>query len=158
MSTADVNFICFHIWNILRTLVLLWKKEYAHTINISWIIYYIYLNVSWDPSTRLTPEEALQHEWIKEGLVHRRKDQGHSKHSSSKHQHGNQSAHSDRSTDPYKTPAQPPVKEKSKTDEWKLNLKKGASKKEERIPPVGASAEQSHDEIKTHRGKSLHSL
>ena len=59
----------------------------------------------WDPSARLTPEEALQHEWIKEGLVHRRKDQ--SKHTASKQ---TTSAHSDHSTDPYKTPAQPPVK------------------------------------------------
>lgn len=63
---------------------------------------------SWDPSTRLTPEEALQHEWIKEGLIHRKKEQSHGKHSSSKH--GTASATSDHSTDPYKTPAQPPVK------------------------------------------------
>ncbi|XP_045180231.1 dual specificity tyrosine-phosphorylation-regulated kinase 4-like isoform X2 [Mercenaria mercenaria] len=115
--------------------------------------------LDWDPSTRMTPEEALQHEWIKEGLVHRRKDQSHQKHTSSKHHHGNQSAHSDHSTDPYKTPAQPPVKEKSKTDEWKLNLKeRKSSKKEERVPPVGASAEQSHDEIKTHRAPSAKSI
>ncbi|XP_052763143.1 dual specificity tyrosine-phosphorylation-regulated kinase 4-like isoform X2 [Mya arenaria] len=109
--------------------------------------------LDWDPSTRLTPEEALQHDWIKDGLVNRRKEhaQKHSK-------HGAQSAASDHSTDPYKTPAQPPTKEKSKTDEWKLNLKeRRSSKKEERVPPVGASAEQSQDEIKSHRGPSAKS-
>jgi len=66
------------------------------------------LHYSWDPSTRLTPEEALQHDWIKDGLVNRRsKDASHGKHSS---KHGGQSAASDHSTDPYKTPAQPPQK------------------------------------------------
>ena len=39
--------------------------------------------------------------------------------------------------------------EKSKTDEWKLTLKERHSSKVkgERVPPVGASADQSHDDI-----------
>ncbi|KAL4218502.1 Dual specificity tyrosine-phosphorylation-regulated kinase [Mactra antiquata] len=115
--------------------------------------------LDWDPTTRLTPEEALQHDWIKEGLVSRRQKDHGQKHSSKHHQAGNQSAHSDHSTDPYKVPAQPPVREKSKTDEWKLSLKeRKSSKKDERVPPVGASAEQSQEEIKIHRGPSAKSV
>ena len=59
--------------------------------------------ISWDPNTRMTPEESLQHEWIKEGLVHKRKEQHGSKH---KH-HTPATADSEKSTDPYKVPAQP---------------------------------------------------
>ena len=46
--------------------------------------------------------------------------------------------------------------EKSKTDEWKLSLKerKSSKVKGERVPPVGASADQSHDDISL-RGKGL---
>lgn len=101
--------------------------------------------LDWDPITRLTPEDALEHEWIKEGLVNRKKDQ---KHGSAK----KNSANSGNQMDPYKVPAQPPVKEKSKTDEWKLTLKgRKSAKKEERVPPTGVSVEHSHDEIKTYR-------
>ena len=60
--------------------------------------------ISWDPNTRMTPEESLQHEWIKEGLVHKRKEQHGSKHH--KH-HAPATADSEKSTDPYKVPAQP---------------------------------------------------
>lgn len=56
---------------------------------------------SWDPNTRMTPEESLQHEWIKEGLVHKRKEQHKHKH------HGGTSANSEQPADPYKVPAQP---------------------------------------------------
>ena len=32
----------------------------------------------WDPVKRLTPEEACQHDWIKEGMVHRSRNLGRS--------------------------------------------------------------------------------
>ncbi|KAL3891551.1 hypothetical protein ACJMK2_003810, partial [Sinanodonta woodiana] len=98
--------------------------------------------LDWDPNTRMTPEDALQHEWIKEGLVQKRKDNvGRSQ------KHHPSPATTDQNIDPYKVPAQPPLREKSKTDEWKFALKERRSaKRGERVPPVGASAEQTHDE------------
>ena len=49
----------------------------------------------------MSPEEACQHEWIREGMVHRSRNIGrtHSK---------RQSDHAD----PYRTAAQPPLKSK----------------------------------------------
>ena len=57
----------------------------------------------------MTPEEALQHEWIKEGLVHRRPRESKEK---PKPSHRPSPAQSEQSgpPDPYKVPAQPPVK------------------------------------------------
>ena len=48
------------------------------------------------------------------------------------------------------------LSEKSKTDEWKLSLKERRSSKVkgERVPPVGASADQSHDDISL-RGNNI---
>ncbi|XP_069106811.1 uncharacterized protein [Argopecten irradians] len=115
--------------------------------------------LEWDPSIRLTPEEALQHEWIKEGLVHRR---GRESNRNQKSTHRTSPAVSESTNaseaykpDPYKVPAQPPVKERQKSGEnWKVNLKERKSAKvRERVPPVGASAEQKHDEVA--RGKKL---
>lgn len=59
----------------------------------------------------MTPEEALQHEWIKEGLVHRR-PRGESNRDKTKPSHRPSPAQSESSgqPDPYKVPAQPPVK------------------------------------------------
>ncbi|XP_046375222.1 dual specificity tyrosine-phosphorylation-regulated kinase 4-like isoform X1 [Haliotis rufescens] len=98
--------------------------------------------IEWDPSVRMTSDEALHHDWIKEGLVHR-KDRvlkGQHKRHTSPGSEGQQ-------PDPYKVPAQPPVKEKTKVDEWKMSLKeKRSAKARERVPPVGASAEQTHEE------------
>ncbi|XP_067665923.1 dual specificity tyrosine-phosphorylation-regulated kinase 4-like isoform X2 [Haliotis asinina] len=98
--------------------------------------------IEWDPSVRMTSDEALHHDWIKEGLVHR-KDRvlkGQHKRHTSPGSEGQQ-------PDPYKVPAQPPVKEKTKVDEWKMSLKdKRSAKTRERVPPVGASAEQTHEE------------
>ncbi|KAJ8322094.1 hypothetical protein KUTeg_000565 [Tegillarca granosa] len=111
--------------------------------------------LEWDPTLRLTPEEALQHDWIKEGLVHRR---GRDSNRSQKH-HRTSPATSDNAsnisdnvykpTDPYKVPAQPPIKERQKSDEWKVSLteRKKSAKVRERVPPIGASAEQKHEEI-----------
>ncbi|XP_046548802.1 dual specificity tyrosine-phosphorylation-regulated kinase 4-like isoform X2 [Haliotis rubra] len=98
--------------------------------------------IEWDPSVRMTSDEALHHDWIKEGLVHR-KDRvlkGQHKRHTSPGSEGQQ-------PDPYKVPAQPPVKEKTKVDEWKMSLKeKRSAKTRERVPPVGTSAEQTHEE------------
>ena len=30
----------------------------------------------WDPTKRMTPDEAFQHDWIKEGMVHRTRNHG----------------------------------------------------------------------------------
>ncbi|XP_021343446.1 dual specificity tyrosine-phosphorylation-regulated kinase 4-like isoform X3 [Mizuhopecten yessoensis] len=109
--------------------------------------------LEWDPSIRLTPEEALQHEWITEGLVHRR---GRDSNRNHKSVHRTSPAVSESTNasevykpDPYKVPAQPPIKERQKSGEnWKVNLKERKSAKvRERVPPVGASAEQKHEEI-----------
>jgi hypothetical protein len=61
----------------------------------------------------MTPEEALQHEWIKEGLVHRRPRE--SNRDKPKPCHRPSPAQSEQSgpPDPYKVPAQPPVKGKT---------------------------------------------
>ena len=61
----------------------------------------------------MTPEEALQHEWIKEGLVHRRPRE--SNRDKPKPSHRPSPAQSEQSgpPDPYKVPAQPPVKGKT---------------------------------------------
>ncbi|KAK7485673.1 hypothetical protein BaRGS_00023122 [Batillaria attramentaria] len=83
--------------------------------------------LEWDPNMRMTPEEALQHEWIKEAWGSRRDRMSRTHHKRS-------------STSPAK---------KTKADDWKLNLKerKSASKTlRERVPPVGASAETTVDE------------
>nr|KAG5698589.1 hypothetical protein BaRGS_027100 [Batillaria attramentaria] len=130
--------------------------------------------LEWDPNMRMTPEEALQHEWIKEAWGSRRDRMSRTHHkrsstspasSDGQHQHHHHSHHNghhhhhstttqgqthmQHTTDPYKVPAQPPNREKTKADDWKLNLKerKSASKTlRERVPPVGASAETTVDE------------
>ncbi|KAK7091820.1 hypothetical protein V1264_009455 [Littorina saxatilis] len=130
--------------------------------------------LEWQPNLRMTPEEALQHEWIKEAWAGSRRDRvgrpnkrtstspassdghhHHHHHSHHTHHHhhthhtsGNQAA-TQNTTDPYKVPAQPPNREKTKAEDWKLNLKerKSANKTlKERVPPVGASAETTIDE------------
>lgn len=65
-----------------------------------------YVPFSWDPTLRMTPEEAVQHEWIREGLVHRRvKDPSrHHKH------HTSVTSVNSHPTDPYKVPANPQKK------------------------------------------------
>ena len=63
------------------------------------------LTCRWDPALRMTPDEALQHDWIKEGLVHR-KDRV----LKSQHRQRHASPGSESQPDPYKVPAQPPVK------------------------------------------------
>lgn len=66
----------------------------------------------WDPNIRMTPEEALQHDWIKEGLVNRKARD--SNRSQQKASHRPSPAVSDtdhpKPTDPYKVPAQVPGK------------------------------------------------
>lgn len=66
----------------------------------------------WDPNIRMTPEEALQHDWIKEGLVNRKARD--SNRSQQKASHRPSAAVSDsdhpKPTDPYKVPAQVPGK------------------------------------------------
>ena len=102
--------------------------------------------LEWDPSIRMTPEEALQHEWIKEGLVHRRPRE--SNRDKPKPSHRPSPAQSEQSgpPDPYKVPAQPPVKDSQKSEEWRVTLKDRKSAK--RVPPIGASAEQQkHEEL-----------
>lgn len=72
-----------------------------------YLIYFITMFLqSWDPTLRMTPEEAVQHEWIREGLVHRRvKDSSrHHKH------HSSVPSVSSQPTDPYKVPANPQKK------------------------------------------------
>ncbi|KAK3087855.1 hypothetical protein FSP39_011544, partial [Pinctada imbricata] len=103
--------------------------------------------LEWDPNIRMTPEEALQHEWIKEGLVNRRARD--SNRSQQKQSARHTPAASDAPADPYKVPAQVPVKEHRGSEDWKVSLKerKQSAKVRERVPPVGASAEQSHDEL-----------
>ncbi|GFO38508.1 dual specificity tyrosine-phosphorylation-regulated kinase 4 [Plakobranchus ocellatus] len=133
--------------------------------------------LEWDPNHRLTPEEALQHDWIKEALVprkdraartqhkrvsaspassdaHTQKAQHHHHHHHH-HQHGHHNHHSQHhhgssgqtqpQTDPYKVPAQPPIREQTK-EEWKLNLKDHRSARTQRVPPVGAPADANVDE------------
>ncbi|XP_071143666.1 dual specificity tyrosine-phosphorylation-regulated kinase 4-like isoform X3 [Mytilus edulis] len=108
--------------------------------------------LEWDPSIRMTPEEALQHEWIKEGLVHRR-PRGESNRDKTKPSHRPSPAQSESSgqPDPYKVPAQPPVKDTQKSEEWRVTLKDRKSAK--RVPPIGASADtQKHEEQLSARG------
>ncbi|VDI54735.1 dual specificity tyrosine-phosphorylation-regulated kinase 2/3/4, partial [Mytilus galloprovincialis] len=110
--------------------------------------------LEWDPSIRMTPEEALQHEWIKEGLVHRR-PRGESNRDKTKPSHRPSPAQSESSgqPDPYKVPAQPPVKDTQKSEEWRVTLKDRKSAK--RVPPIGASADtQKHEEQLSARAPS----
>nr|XP_022345958.1 dual specificity tyrosine-phosphorylation-regulated kinase 4-like isoform X2 [Crassostrea virginica] len=103
--------------------------------------------LEWDPNIRMTPEEALQHDWIKEGLVNRKARD--SNRSQQKASHRPSPAVSDtdhpKPTDPYKVPAQVPGKERQKSDEWKVSLKE-RKQSAKRVPPVGASAEHTHEE------------
>merc|ERR1719422_2765739 len=122
--------------------------------------------LEWDPAHRMTPEEALQHDWIKEALVPRKDrqvrhhkrhnaspsassgDHGHhgnhhSSHHSNHHSHhssSHQTHGSHQQADPYKVPAQPPIREHTK-EEWKLTHKepRRSAKQQQRVPPVGAS-------------------
>lgn len=105
--------------------------------------------LEWDPNIRMTPEEALQHDWIKEGLVNRKARD--SNRSQQKTSHRPSPAVSDQNsdhhkpTDPYKVPAQVPGKERQKSDEWKVSLKE-RKQSAKRVPPVGASADHTHEE------------
>ena len=61
----------------------------------------------------MTPEESLQHEWIKEGLVSKRKEQHKHKH------HG--TTGTEPHADPYKVPAQPVKGEQKELPHGKTN-------------------------------------
>ena len=63
----------------------------------------------WDPTRRMTPDEACQHEWIREGMVHRSRAIGRT------HSKRQMAGSIDSSApDPYKTAAQPPMKGKQR--------------------------------------------
>lgn len=85
--------------------------------------------LEWDPNIRMTPEEALQHDWIKEGLVNRKARD--SNRSQQKASHRPSPAVSDQNsdhhkpTDPYKVPAQVPGKAPS------AKSTKGSARKED---------------------------
>lgn len=85
--------------------------------------------LEWDPNIRMTPEEALQHDWIKEGLVNRKARD--SNRSQQKTSHRPSPAVSDQNsdhhkpTDPYKVPAQVPGKAPS------AKSTKGSARKED---------------------------
>ncbi|XP_062568209.1 dual specificity tyrosine-phosphorylation-regulated kinase 4-like isoform X6 [Saccostrea cucullata] len=70
--------------------------------------------LEWDPNIRMTPEEALQHDWIKEGLVNRKaRDSNRSQQKASHRPSPAVSDHNNEAqkpTDPYKVPAQVPGK------------------------------------------------
>ncbi|XP_064596955.1 dual specificity tyrosine-phosphorylation-regulated kinase 4-like isoform X2 [Liolophura sinensis] len=120
--------------------------------------------LEWDPSARLTPDQALQHEWIKEGLVHKPRLERRQR------RHASPAAET---TDPYKSPAQPLVKarlkesrptptkasvEKIKVEDWKSGTHHQGKEKRhrsgeksprgirERVPPIGASAEHPRED------------
>ncbi|XP_050408114.1 dual specificity tyrosine-phosphorylation-regulated kinase 4 [Patella vulgata] len=98
--------------------------------------------LEWDPAMRMTPDEALQHDWIKEALVHRKE-----RSNKSQNKRYSTPTTSQDLKDPYKTPAQPPNKDKSKSDDWKISYKdKRSAKTKERVPPLGASAEQNQED------------
>ncbi|XP_055998718.1 dual specificity tyrosine-phosphorylation-regulated kinase 4-like isoform X3 [Ostrea edulis] len=105
--------------------------------------------LEWDPNIRMTPEEALQHDWIKEGLVNRKARDSNRSQQKASHRPSpavsDQNSESYKPTDPYKVPAQVPGKERQKSEEWKVNLKE-RKQSAKRVPPVGASAEHTHDE------------
>ncbi|XP_062568211.1 dual specificity tyrosine-phosphorylation-regulated kinase 4-like isoform X8 [Saccostrea cucullata] len=105
--------------------------------------------LEWDPNIRMTPEEALQHDWIKEGLVNRKaRDSNRSQQKASHRPSPAVSDHNNEAqkpTDPYKVPAQVPGKERQKSDEWKVSLKE-RKQSAKRVPPVGASAEHTREE------------
>merc|ERR1712168_1079335 len=52
------------------------SKDLAQVIktNDTNFLDFIKRTLEWDPQMRLTPDEACQHEWIREGLVHRNKN------------------------------------------------------------------------------------
>ena len=67
----------------------------------------------------MTPEQALQHEWIKEGLVHKRRESNHRIQQKIGLSMASPAVSDSTNTsdvykpDPYKVPAQPPVKVKA---------------------------------------------
>ncbi|XP_013418745.1 dual specificity tyrosine-phosphorylation-regulated kinase 4-like isoform X2 [Lingula anatina] len=80
--------------------------------------------LEWDPNKRLTPEEAVAHEWIQQGLVH--KSRTFYKESSRR-----------KASDPDKLVV---IKEKTKiADDWISSHKKDSKPKSERLQPIGAS-------------------
>ncbi|XP_025090002.1 dual specificity tyrosine-phosphorylation-regulated kinase 4-like isoform X2 [Pomacea canaliculata] len=116
--------------------------------------------LEWDPNLRMTPEEALQHEWIKEAWGSRRDrvSRALNKRSSAQspdslflhpgHPHHQYGAAGQ--VDPFKAPTQLPGKDKLRSDDWKVSMKerKSANYKtlRQREPPVGASAETVEDD------------
>ncbi|XP_061177963.1 dual specificity tyrosine-phosphorylation-regulated kinase 4-like isoform X7 [Saccostrea echinata] len=105
--------------------------------------------LEWDPNIRMTPEEALQHDWIKEGLVNRKARDSNRSQQKASHRPSpavsDQNSETQKPTDPYKVPAQVPGKERQKSDEWKVSLKE-RKQSAKRVPPVGASAEHTREE------------
>ncbi|CAH1774069.1 unnamed protein product [Owenia fusiformis] len=100
--------------------------------------------LEWDPSKRMTPDEALQHDWIREGLV--QKPAKDSKSRQRRDPEESKPAVTSQHPDPYKTAAQPPVKEKTRTEEWKLSMRKQSAKHKERLQPIGADNPTTHEE------------
>ena len=81
--------------------------------------------ISWDPVKRMTPDEACQHDWIKEGMVHRTRvmnrgrehrriershDKGQENEGGSQPPQGHGQTQAQTVQDPYKTAAQMPRK------------------------------------------------
>lgn len=70
--------------------------------------------LEWDPNIRMTPEEALQHDWIKEGLVNRKARDSNRSQQKASHRPSpavsEQNSDHNKPTDPYKVPAQVPGK------------------------------------------------
>nr|XP_034305853.1 dual specificity tyrosine-phosphorylation-regulated kinase 4 isoform X8 [Crassostrea gigas] len=91
--------------------------------------------LEWDPNIRMTPEEALQHDWIKEGLVNRKARD--SNRSQQKASHRPSPAVSDQNsdhhkpTDPYKVPAQVPGKGPHYFTAPSAKSTKGSARKED---------------------------
>ncbi|XP_064652736.1 dual specificity tyrosine-phosphorylation-regulated kinase 4-like isoform X2 [Lineus longissimus] len=102
--------------------------------------------LDWDPSNRLTPDEAMQHEWIREGMTHKTRhfNRNHPKRHTV---HGHSSESSEATMETIKSKVTNSLQREKTKEEWKAKQQeKHSAKIKERLQPIGASAENSAEE------------
>ncbi|ELT89454.1 hypothetical protein CAPTEDRAFT_149906 [Capitella teleta] len=140
------------------------SREVAQAVKTSDALFLDFLRkcLDWDPSRRMTPDEAHAHDWIKEGMVHRARAVNRNS-KRSRAGIGRQPSFSDGKQQQESFPAQPAmVKEKTKSDDLRAAGQSASTasssqptkepstvsstKPMERLQPIGASAPEANPE------------
>ncbi|KAI0241746.1 Dual specificity tyrosine-phosphorylation-regulated kinase 4 [Lamellibrachia satsuma] len=102
--------------------------------------------LEWDPSRRMTAEQAAQHEWVKENTHRTRMSRAHPRRQSILR---STEINDKTGGDPYMTTSQAPIKEKTRSkDQWSMSKKTSEKATRERLQPIGVMTENDETEKK----------